>query len=192
MIHKLTFVLFLVVVLQSHLGFAAYDGLVEVNQRRAARGLRPFLRDEQLSRAAAAAADFRAARLMAGHTSSDFAFLPSGASASSAGCAAWPQGMGWGSCCSEDNWRYAGAAYAIGRDGQRYMHLFVSNSPNAKPVPVYRWERAKAGWWYRKGSSYIGFLHENRTFQWRLEDGTYSEGQQLEAGQALKRNSGSA
>ena len=101
------------------------DALDEVNAARAARGLRPFIRDEGLIQAAIHCADFRAARLIAGHTSSDFAFLPSGASADAAGCAAWPPSMGWGSCCWTENYQYAGAAWAMGRDGQRYMHIFV-------------------------------------------------------------------
>jgi hypothetical protein len=101
------------------------DALDEVNAVRAARGLRPFARDDNLTRAAAGCAEFRAARLMAGHTSNDFAALPAGASARSAGCAAWEPGLGWGSCCTYENYTYAGASYAMGQDGRRYMHLFV-------------------------------------------------------------------
>jgi hypothetical protein len=104
---------------------ASADALDEVNAVRAARGLRPFARDDNLRRAAAGCAEFRAARLMAGHTANDFAALPAGTSASAAGCAAWEQGMGWGACCTYENYTYAGAAYAMGRDGRRYMHLFV-------------------------------------------------------------------
>jgi len=37
----------------------------------------------------------------------------------------WPDGWGWGSCCTYERWVYAGAAWCIGPDGQRYMHLFV-------------------------------------------------------------------
>jgi hypothetical protein len=29
------------------------------------------------------------------------------------------------SCCVYDNYTYGGAAYVTGRDGKRYMHLFV-------------------------------------------------------------------
>ena len=101
------------------------DALDEVNATRAARGLRPFVRDDGLTSAAAGCAEFRAARLMAGHTSNDFAAVPAGAYATSAGCAAWEPGMGWGACCTYENYTYAGAAYAMGRDGRRYMHLFV-------------------------------------------------------------------
>jgi hypothetical protein len=99
--------------------------LDEVNATRAARGLRPFILDENLTRAAMACAVYRAKNRMDGHTSNDFGFLPPGAHASAAGCAAWPVGMGWGSCCTYDNYVYAGAAYCIGPDGRRYMHLFV-------------------------------------------------------------------
>ena len=54
----------------------------------AARGLRPFIRDEGLTQAARACAAFRARSLLFGHTGNDFAFVPAGTSASSAGCAA--------------------------------------------------------------------------------------------------------
>jgi hypothetical protein len=104
---------------------ASTDGLDEVNAVRAARGLRPFVRDNELTRAAAGCADFRAERLIAGHTSNDFTALPSGAYAAATGCAAWTPDWGWGSCCTYENWTYAGAAWTTGRDGRRYMHLFV-------------------------------------------------------------------
>ena len=101
------------------------EALDEVNAIRTARGLRPYVRDGNLTSAATACAEFRAARLIAGHTSNDFAALPPGTSATSAGCAAWEPGFGWGSCCTYEGYTYAGAAYATGRDGRRYMHLFV-------------------------------------------------------------------
>jgi len=104
---------------------AGEDALAEVNAARAARGLKPFAKDAELTAGAINVADFRAARLMAGHTSNDFAGLPSGARASAAGCAAWQPSWGWGACCTYENWTHAGAAYAIGKDGRRYMHLFV-------------------------------------------------------------------
>lgn len=101
------------------------DGLDEVNAKRAARGLRPFVRDEGLTQAARACAAFRAERGLFGHTGNDFAFVPPGASASSAGCAAYPASYGWMSCCVYESYTYAGAAWVTGRDGRRYMHLFV-------------------------------------------------------------------
>lgn len=103
----------------------ALDAIGEVNARRAARGLRPFVRDEGLTQAAQAAADYRAKYSIVGHTSNDFQFLPPGVNAASAGCAAADTTWGWLSCCSEENWTYAGAAYSVGSDGKRYMHLFV-------------------------------------------------------------------
>lgn len=101
------------------------DGLDEVNAKRASRGLRPFVRDDSLTHAARACASFRAQYGMFGHTSNDFAFLPAGASASSAGCAAYPASYGWMSCCVYEGYTYAGAAWVQGQDGRRYMHLFV-------------------------------------------------------------------
>jgi hypothetical protein len=101
------------------------EALAEVNAVRAQRGLKPFSYDHDLYRAAAGCADFRAERLIAGHTANDFAALPPGASATAAGCAAWEPSWGWGACCTYDNYTYAGAAYTIGRDGRRYMHIFV-------------------------------------------------------------------
>jgi hypothetical protein len=104
---------------------ASGDGLDEVNAQRVARGLRPFIRDEGLTQAAFACAAFRAANGLFGHTSNDFGFVPAGSWASAAGCAAYPASYGWMSCCVYDNYTYAGAAWVTGRDGKRYMHLFV-------------------------------------------------------------------
>lgn len=101
------------------------DALDEVNTARAARGLKLYLRDEGLTVAARGAAKFRAANLISGHTDNDFKFLPSGTSSPTAGCAMWAPGDGWGSCATYENWTYAGAAWAIGSNGQRFMHLFV-------------------------------------------------------------------
>jgi hypothetical protein len=106
-------------------GSSAFDGLDEVNAKRAARGLAPFIRDEGLMQAARACAAFRAQYGLFGHTSNDFAFVPAGTSAASAGCAAYPADHGWMSCCIYDGYTYAGAAWVTGRDGRRYMHLFV-------------------------------------------------------------------
>lgn len=103
----------------------AVDALAEVNVLRAARGLAPFSRDEHLTQAAQHAASYRAQHLLAGHTHNDFQFLPAGSQADATGCAAWPPDWGWGACCTFDSYRTAGAAYALGRDGRRYMHLYV-------------------------------------------------------------------
>ena len=106
--------------------FGATEALDEVNAWRAARGLYPFIRDDGLTQGAANVAAFRAQRRMAGHTSNDFGGLPAGATAKASGCAAWAPSLGWGSCCMDDvGPRYAGAAWAMGSDGRRYMHLFV-------------------------------------------------------------------
>lgn len=101
------------------------EALDEVNATRAQRGLKPFIHDPELSKAAYAAAQVRAASRNAGHTSNDFSYVPSGSSATSAGCAAWEPSWGWGSCCTYDNYTYAGAAWVMGSDGRRYMHLYV-------------------------------------------------------------------
>src|SRR5262245_34477591 len=106
-------------------GVECGDALKEVNRARAQQGLLAFKPDAKLGRAAMAAAKYRAKRLVAGHTSNDFHYVPKGGRATAAGCAAWPRGTGWGSCCTYESWRYAGAAWALGRDGKRYMHLFV-------------------------------------------------------------------
>lgn len=106
-------------------GVATGTALDEVNTKRAARGLAPFVHDPLLTEAAARCAAFRAAHGLFGHTSNDFAFVPAGSSASSAGCAAYPASYGWLSCCTYDGYTYGGAAFVVGRDGRRYMSLFV-------------------------------------------------------------------
>lgn len=117
------------------------DALHEVNRERQAHGLRPFKLDPNLAKAAEGCAKYRAKHLIGGHTPNffkkdgrlhqftDFWFVPKGSKAESAGCAAWEQDGPfrgkWGSCCTYDNYTYAGAWAEIGRDGRRYMHLFV-------------------------------------------------------------------
>lgn len=102
------------------------DALAEVNAARAQRGLSPFLPDAQLNQAALACAKQRCARSIHGHLpESDFSYLPAGASATAAGCGALEPSWGWGTCCTYDNYTYAGAAWVMGADGRRYMHLFV-------------------------------------------------------------------
>jgi hypothetical protein len=104
---------------------AGADALAEVNAARAARGLAPFIKDPSLTAGAINVADFRAARLIEGHTANDFAGLPARSIAMAAGCAAWELSFGWGACCTYENYAYAGAAWTMGRDGRRYMQLFV-------------------------------------------------------------------
>lgn len=104
---------------------AAENALAEVNAARAARGLPPFIEDPNLTAGAMNLADFRAARLIQGHTANDFKGLPPGVTATAAGCGALSPSWGWGACCTYERHRYAGAAWTLGRDGKRYMHLFV-------------------------------------------------------------------
>jgi hypothetical protein len=189
MFQHLLFTLLILIVFQGRPGVAAYDALDEVNRTRAAQGLRPFIRDEALSQAAAACADHRAQYRIAGHTRSDFGFLPPGAQASAAGCAAWGAESGWGACCTYENWQYAGAAFAYGADGRRYMHLFVNNAPNAVPQAVvqqqqqqratteFHWTRMDTGWAYWKGNKQMGFSRDDKVFFWLRDDGTWSAGQ---------------
>lgn len=103
----------------------ADDALHEVNAERVRRGLRPYQPDPSLNHAAQSCARIRAANFIRGHLSNDFAYLPSGATASAAGCGALEPSWGWGTCCTYDNYTYAGAAWVMGTDGRRYMHLFV-------------------------------------------------------------------
>jgi len=101
------------------------DALGEVNAARAKAGLPPFLFDKALTVAARNAATYRAEHLIEGHTANDFAYLPSGSTAAAAGCAAWQPSQGWGSCCTYDSYSRAGAAISYGRDGRRFMHIYV-------------------------------------------------------------------
>lgn len=115
---------------------AGEDALDEVNAYRTSRGLKPFIKCDGLMEAARKTADFRAAHLLFGHTSSDFAFVPSGYRADAAGCAAYPASYGWLSCCMDDNYVYAGAAWTLGRDGKRYMHLFVRDGGGSSTMQM--------------------------------------------------------
>lgn len=101
------------------------DTLAEVNAARAKKGLKPFIYDAGLEVAAKKCAELRAASLIAGHLPNDFAHVPQGTTAKAAGCGALEPSWGWGTCCMYDNYTYAGAAVVMGRDGRRYMHLFV-------------------------------------------------------------------
>lgn len=102
------------------------DALAEVNAKRARKGLRPLIHDEGLTVAAMRCAQVRAQGLIAGHTANDFSYLPSGAYATSAGCGALEPSWGWETCCYDDpRYTVGGAAFVWGRDGKRYMHIFV-------------------------------------------------------------------
>lgn len=102
------------------------DALAEVNAERAKLGLKPFINDSLLNKAALACAKQRATRGIHGHLpESDFSYLSSGGNAASAGCGALEDSWGWGTCCYKDDYTYAGAAWVRGADGLRYMHIFV-------------------------------------------------------------------
>ena len=104
----------------------AIDALDEVNAVRKAKGLKPFIRDQGLTEGAKAVASYRADHLCRLHTQNDFAFLPEGVEAKFAGCGAETDRWGWVACCTYDRkCQHAGAAWARGRDGRRYMSIFV-------------------------------------------------------------------
>jgi len=134
----------IIIVLALHNIGIAGDALDEVNRERARYGLRLFKRDNNLTLAAEHCCKYRAKHFISGHCSgnlSDFHFVPEYKSGPrigqkvynlgrlAAGCAAWEQDgpfkNKWGSCCTYDNHTYAGAWWEIGKDGRRYMHLFV-------------------------------------------------------------------
>lgn len=111
---------------QQELPVGGVEALDELNELRKKRGLKPYIRDNGLTLAAARAAKARADRLLFGHLDNDFVCLPSGTRADAAGCAAYAN-TGWLSCCMWESATYAGAAYVVGKDGKRYMHLFIRN-----------------------------------------------------------------
>ena len=104
------------------------NALAELNAARAKYNLKPYLPDPGLTQAANTCAERRASRLIAGHLpEGDLSTcVPSGVHAEAAGAAAWEPSSGWGSCCTyATEFTYAGAAWRMGRDGRRYMSLFV-------------------------------------------------------------------
>lgn len=109
------------------------QALDEVNAARAKRGLRALILDPLLSRAAYKAAQLRSERGIHGHLpEGDMTCLPSGAAADAAGCAALDSSWGWQSCCWDDpQYTHAGAAWVMGNDGRRYMHIFVRTEGRA-------------------------------------------------------------
>lgn len=124
------------------------EALDLVNAKRAARGLKPYERDDGLTLGAMACAQYRADRLYASHVSqyrgeskTDFSFLPPGCRADAGGCAAYPPELTFGACAMYDDYKTAGAAYVVGRDGLRYCELFVRKGPptatiQAKEFPI--------------------------------------------------------
>lgn len=102
----------------------------EVNAHRARRGLRPFVWDDGLARAAEKCAAYRAQTFQHGHVN-DFAFLDPGVECAATGAEAGGQSYnapgtpGWFTCCTEDGYTFAGAGSATDANGQRYMSLFV-------------------------------------------------------------------
>lgn len=99
------------------------SALADLNRQRAARGLKPYIEDPALTQAAEAAAQYRAARGIAGHCN-DFSFLPTGVRATAAGCAANDAHYGFMACCCWENYTYAGAAW-VNVGGRLFCHLFV-------------------------------------------------------------------
>lgn len=103
------------------------DALSEVNTARRFRGLRPYILDAALTRAAERCAAFRAARRIPGHTANDFQFLEPGAFAVAGGADAG--GVRpfepFRACCMYDSYTYAGAARVRGSDGFDYCVIFV-------------------------------------------------------------------
>lgn len=105
-----------------------HDALAEVNALRQYEGLRPFIRDDGLTRGAFNLAKWRADRLIEGHTNNDWGGLPAGIRPNwsyAGGCAACEPNRGFRACCVYDNYRYAGAASCLGRDGRVYHYIFV-------------------------------------------------------------------
>ena len=114
------------------------DALDEVNHWRQTHGFLPFIRDHLLTIGADRCAKYRAANLNRGHPLDnrgrpiDSTFLPPGAVSASAGAGAWEpwvvttNGETFGACNTDSrSHTYAGASYAYGRDGLRYMQIFV-------------------------------------------------------------------
>lgn len=112
----------------------ADNAIEQVNRQRAAKGLPPFINDPGLQQAAEACCNYRAKNCIEGHCNNDFQFVPAGTYCPVAGCAAWRWDGTFGACALYDNYRYAGCAWYMGRDGRCYMHAFYSNTPSAVPV----------------------------------------------------------
>ena len=100
------------------------DALDIVNKKRSEIGLPPLLKDDGLTVGAIRLSQHRASRLLAGHTSNDFQFLPPGASATASGCCYTPR-SDWGACAWDSRtYTRAGAAVAI-VNGRWFCSIFV-------------------------------------------------------------------
>jgi hypothetical protein len=108
----------------SKVGEVCEDALAEVNAERAKRGLKPYIHDPLLAKAALECAKQRASRLIHGHLpESDFTYLPKEVSVNGVvgGCAAWADGFG--ACAMYDNYTYCGASWVRGSDGLKYCQI---------------------------------------------------------------------
>lgn len=102
--------------------------LEQVNARRRAAGLTPYIECPDLAAGAKACAEYRAAQGIAAHTGNDFAFLPRGCRASAAGCniAAHGGTAAFQTCAMyEAACTHCGCATARAADGRVFHHLFV-------------------------------------------------------------------
>lgn len=106
----------------------ASDPLAQVNARRAAAGLRPYVLDPGLQHAATACVQYRARLRIRGHViggMGDFQFVPAGTSASAAGADGAGATAEFATCAMYDGYTAAGAASAQDANGNWYHQLFV-------------------------------------------------------------------
>lgn len=115
------------------------QALTAVNQRRAARGLRPYILDPNLASGALGAARYRAQHGIVAHAANEYSFL-------APGVMQWGPPDRWGvrvglihggtndfdsmgptfmTCAMLDNYTYAGAATVRGADGRYFHQIFV-------------------------------------------------------------------
>jgi len=94
------------------------DAMDEVNEWRRRSGLRPFVEDPQMTKFARMKAEYRAMRnLRNGHQG------PKAPGNWREGTGEAKPVWGWLTCETESDFKYAGAAMCVGRDGTRYMVL---------------------------------------------------------------------
>lgn len=104
------------------------DPLAQVNARRAAAGLRPYVLDPGLQHAATACVQYRARLRIRGHViggMGDFQFVPAGTQASAAGADGPGATAEFATCAMYDGYTAAGAASAQDANGNWYHQLFV-------------------------------------------------------------------